>query len=44
MAEKKVIAVIGATGAQGGGVARAIVARRGGPVVARAFTRKPDTV
>lgn len=43
MAEKKIIAVIGATGAQGGGLARAIAADRQGPFAARAITRKPDS-
>jgi len=42
MAEKKVIAVIGATGAQGGGLVRAILEDRVGPFTARAITRKPD--
>jgi uncharacterized protein YbjT (DUF2867 family) len=39
MNEKKIIAVVGATGAQGGGLVRAIVADRDGPFVARALTR-----
>lgn len=39
MAEKKIIAVVGATGAQGGGLARAIAADRDGEFVARAITR-----
>jgi uncharacterized protein YbjT (DUF2867 family) len=43
MAEKKVIAVVGATGAQGGGLIRAILAARDGPFAARAITRKPDS-
>jgi uncharacterized protein YbjT (DUF2867 family) len=43
MPAKKVIAVIGATGAQGGGVVRAIVEDRDGPFAARAITRKPDS-
>lgn len=43
MAEKKIIAVIGATGAQGGGLVRAILADREGPFAARAITRKPDS-
>jgi uncharacterized protein YbjT (DUF2867 family) len=42
MAEKKVIAVTGATGAQGGGLVRGILADRDGPFKARAITRKPD--
>lgn len=42
MADKKVIAVVGATGAQGGGLVRAILADRGGPFAARALTRKID--
>jgi uncharacterized protein YbjT (DUF2867 family) len=40
MADKKIIAVVGATGAQGGGVARAILAETEFSV--RALTRKPD--
>ena len=43
MAQKKIIAVIGSTGAQGGGLVRAIVSDRGGPFAARAITRKPDS-
>jgi uncharacterized protein YbjT (DUF2867 family) len=43
MAETKTIAVIGATGAQGGGLVRAILADRGGPFRARAVTRHPDS-
>lgn len=39
MAEKKVIAVVGATGAQGGGLVRAIVSDTGGGFAARALTR-----
>jgi uncharacterized protein YbjT (DUF2867 family) len=41
--EKKTIAVIGATGAQGGGLMRAILADRQGPFAARAITRKPES-
>jgi uncharacterized protein YbjT (DUF2867 family) len=41
--EKKIIAVIGATGAQGGGVVRAIQADKGGQFVARAITRNPNS-
>ena len=39
MSDKKIIAVVGATGAQGGGLVRAIVADKSGPFVARAITR-----
>ena len=39
MPEKKIIAVVGATGAQGGGLVRAILRDRGGPFTARALTR-----
>ncbi len=39
MAEKKIIAVVGATGAQGGGLVRAILSDKGGPFTARAITR-----
>jgi len=41
--EKQIIAVVGATGAQGGGLVRAILADREGPFVARAITRNPDS-
>jgi uncharacterized protein YbjT (DUF2867 family) len=41
MSDKKVVAVIGATGAQGGGLARAILADRDGPFALRAITRNP---
>jgi uncharacterized protein YbjT (DUF2867 family) len=43
MQNKKTIAVVGATGAQGGGLARAILADRDGPFTVRAITRKPDS-
>lgn len=43
MADKKIIAVVGATGAQGGALVRAILADRNGPFAARALTRKPDS-
>ena len=43
MAERKVIAVVGATGAQGGGLVRAIAADPGGGFRARALTRNPDS-
>jgi len=39
MADKKIIAVIGATGAQGGGLVRAILSDPDGGFVARAITR-----
>ncbi len=40
---KKIITVIGATGAQGGGLARAILADKSGEFAVRAVTRKPDS-
>jgi uncharacterized protein YbjT (DUF2867 family) len=43
VAEKKIIAVVGATGAQGGGMARAILADAQGGFAARALTRKPES-
>jgi len=43
MSDKKIIAVFGATGAQGGGLVRAILADANGPFTARAITRKPDS-
>jgi uncharacterized protein YbjT (DUF2867 family) len=43
MADKKIIAVVGATGAQGGGLARAILADTGSDFAVRAITRKPDS-
>ena len=39
MSNKKVIAVVGATGAQGGGLARAILADKSGDFAVRAVTR-----
>ena len=42
MAEKKIIAVVGATGAQGGGLVRAILADKQGGFAARALTRDVD--
>ena len=39
MAERKIIAVVGATGAQGGGLVRAILNSPGGGFSARAITR-----
>lgn len=41
MSEKKIIAVVGATGAQGGGLVRAILADPSGEFAARAITRDP---
>ena len=43
MAEKKIIAVIGATGAQGGGLVRAILADPTGEFAARAITRNVNS-
>lgn len=43
MSNKKIIAVTGATGNQGGGLARAILDDPDGPFVARALTRNPDS-
>jgi uncharacterized protein YbjT (DUF2867 family) len=43
MAESRAIAVVGATGAQGGGLVRAILGDRSGTFRARALTRKPDS-
>jgi uncharacterized protein YbjT (DUF2867 family) len=43
MAERKIIAVVGATGAQGGGLARAILADRSGGFAVRAITRNPES-
>ena len=43
MPDKKIIAVVGATGAQGGGLVRAILADRNGGFAVRAITRKPDS-
>jgi uncharacterized protein YbjT (DUF2867 family) len=40
---QKIIAVVGATGAQGGGLVRALLADRAGPFKARALTRHPDS-
>jgi uncharacterized protein YbjT (DUF2867 family) len=42
MAEKKVIAVLGSTGSQGGGLCRAILADAGGGFACRAVTRDPS--
>src|SRR3984893_17901405 len=43
MSDKKIIAVVGATGAQGGGLVRAILADPNGPYAARAITRKANS-
>jgi uncharacterized protein YbjT (DUF2867 family) len=43
MAEKNIITVVGATGAQGGGLVRAILADPERRFVPRALTRKPDS-
>src|SRR3954468_11849353 len=43
MTTKKTIAVVGATGAQGGALVRAIMADPDGPFTVRAITRKPDS-
>ncbi|HZI72775.1 MAG TPA: NmrA/HSCARG family protein, partial [Gemmatimonadales bacterium] len=43
MPDRKIIAVIGATGAQGGGLVRAIQADRSGSFAARAITRNPNS-
>jgi uncharacterized protein YbjT (DUF2867 family) len=43
MAERKIISVVGATGAQGGGLVRAIQNDPGGGFTARALTRDPSS-
>jgi uncharacterized protein YbjT (DUF2867 family) len=43
MAEKKIIAVVGATGAQGGGLVHAILADKESEFIPRALTRKIDS-
>ena len=40
---KKIIAVVGATGAQGGGLVRSILADPEGAFAVRAITRNPDS-
>ena len=42
MVDRKIIAVVGATGAQGGGLARAILADPNGGFACRAITRDPN--
>ena len=41
--DKKIIAVVGATGAQGGGLVRAILEDKNGGFAARAITRNPNS-
>ncbi len=43
MSDKKIIAVVGATGAQGGGLVRAILDDPGGGFIARAITRNVNS-
>lgn len=43
MSEKKIIAVLGATGAQGGGLIRALLRDKDGGFAARALTRDPNS-
>jgi uncharacterized protein YbjT (DUF2867 family) len=43
MADKKIIAVMGATGSQGGGLVRAILSDPNGGFAARAVTHQPDS-
>jgi len=43
MSGRKVIAVVGGTGAQGGGLIRAILADPSGEFAARALTRDPNS-
>lgn len=40
---QKIVAIVGATGAQGGGLVRAILANKGAGFTARAITRKPES-
>ena len=42
MADKRIIAVVGSTGAQGGGLCRAIFADQSGGFACRAITRDPS--
>ena len=43
MADKKIIAVMGATGAQGGGMTRAILSDSSGEFAVRAITRDANS-
>jgi uncharacterized protein YbjT (DUF2867 family) len=43
MADKKIVAVVGATGAQGNGLVRAILSDKSGAFAARALTRNPSS-
>ena len=43
MPDKKIIAVVGATGAQGGGLVRAILADLNGEFAVRALSRQVDS-
>ena len=43
MSRGKIVAVVGATGAQGRGLARALLADPDGGFAARALTRKPES-
>jgi uncharacterized protein YbjT (DUF2867 family) len=43
MAQKQIIVVVGATGAQGGGLARAILSNPAGEFTVRALTRDPNS-
>lgn len=43
MSEKKIVAVVGATGQQGSGLVQAILADSGGPFRVRALTREPGS-
>jgi uncharacterized protein YbjT (DUF2867 family) len=43
MVDRKIIAIVGATGAQGGGLVRAILADRSGQFATRAITRHPES-
>ena len=42
MSERKVIAIVGGTGAQGGGLVRTILNDPNGGFAARVFTRNPN--